>query len=78
MARTLGLGATAAALFEAVDSLLDELAMPRTVAAAGIDPAAYRAAIPELAIAAFADLSLRTNPRMPLVGELRALLEAVA
>jgi acetaldehyde dehydrogenase/alcohol dehydrogenase len=78
MARGLALGVTAGALFEAVDTLLDELAMPRTAAAAGIDPAAYRAAIPELAMAAFADLSLRTNPRMPLVGELRELLETVA
>jgi hypothetical protein len=29
-------------------------------------------------MAAFGDLSLRTNPRMPLVAELRTLLEAVA
>jgi acetaldehyde dehydrogenase/alcohol dehydrogenase len=78
LARMLDLGGTADALFEAVAVLLDELAMPRTAAAAGIDPAAYRAAIPELAMAAFADLSLRTNPRMPLVEELRALLSAVA
>ena len=78
MAGVLGLGTTGGALFDAVDELLDELAMPRTAAAAGIDPAAYRAAIPELAMAAFGDLSLRTNPRMPLVSELRELLERVA
>jgi acetaldehyde dehydrogenase/alcohol dehydrogenase len=50
--------------------------MPRTIAAAGVDEAGYRAAMPELAMAAFGDLSLRTNPRMPLVTELRQLLEA--
>ena len=77
MARMLGLGASCDALFERVDALLDELGMPRTAQAAGIDAGAYRAAVPELAMAAFADLSLRTNPRMPLVAELRDLLEAV-
>ena len=45
--------------------------------APGVDPDAYRAAVPELAMAAFGDLSLRTNPRMPLVAELRELLESV-
>ncbi len=44
----------------------------------GIDPETFRAAIDELAMAAFRDPSLRTNPRMPLVVELRQLLAAVA
>ncbi|HET8952093.1 MAG TPA: iron-containing alcohol dehydrogenase, partial [Solirubrobacteraceae bacterium] len=78
MARALGLGSTPEALFERVADLLAGLGMPRSAADAGIDPAAYRAALTELAGAAFADLSLRTNPRMPLVDELRSLLEAVA
>jgi acetaldehyde dehydrogenase/alcohol dehydrogenase len=77
MARVLGLEATPDALFERVDALLAELGMPRTAAEAGADPDAYRAAVPELAMAAFGDLSLRTNPRMPLVEELRGLLERV-
>ena len=77
MARMLGLGESCDALFERVDALLDTLGMPRTAQAAGIDDGAYRAAVPELAMAAFADLSLRTNPRMPLVAELRDLLESV-
>jgi len=47
------------------------------VADAGIDPAEFRAAIDELAMAAFRDPSPRTNPRMPLVAELRGLLAAV-
>jgi acetaldehyde dehydrogenase/alcohol dehydrogenase len=76
MARVLGLEATADALFARVDELLEQVGMPRTAAAAGIDEAAYRSAVPELAMAAFADLSLRTNPRMPLVSELRSLLES--
>ena len=55
----------------------EQLGMPRTAAAAGIDAVAYRAAVPALSMAAFADLSLRTNPRMPLVAELRGLLESI-
>jgi len=82
LARMLGLGgrseaASCAALFARVDVLLEQLGMPRTAAAAGIDAAAYRAAVPALSMAAFADLSLRTNPRMPLVTELRGLLESI-
>ncbi|HET8953445.1 MAG TPA: bifunctional acetaldehyde-CoA/alcohol dehydrogenase [Solirubrobacteraceae bacterium] len=77
MARALGLGETPEALVDGVQALLDGLGMPRTAADAGIPTEAFRAALPELAMAAFADLSLRTNPRMPLVDELRDLLERV-
>jgi acetaldehyde dehydrogenase/alcohol dehydrogenase len=76
MARIIGLGGREA-LFARVEALLAELGMPGTAAEAGVDPAAYHSAAGELAIAAFADLSLRTNPRMPLVSELRGLIEAV-
>ena len=76
MARILGLRGREA-LFARVDALLAELGMPGTAAEAGIDPAAYHAAAEELAMTAFADLSLRTNPRMPLVSELRALIDGV-
>jgi acetaldehyde dehydrogenase/alcohol dehydrogenase len=65
-------------LFARVDELLQAVGMPRTVADLGIDPEEFRAAIDELAMAAFRDPSLRTNPRMPLVLELRELLAAVA
>jgi acetaldehyde dehydrogenase / alcohol dehydrogenase len=65
-------------LFSRVDELLQAVGMPRTVADLGIDPEEFRAAIDELAMAAFRDPSLRTNPRMPLVVELRELLAAVA
>jgi acetaldehyde dehydrogenase / alcohol dehydrogenase len=63
-------------LFDRVDTLLAEVGMPRTIAATGIDPAAYTAAVPQLVRDAFGDASLRTNPRMPLLGELAGLLEA--
>jgi acetaldehyde dehydrogenase/alcohol dehydrogenase len=78
MARVLGLRGGAEALFARVEALLRDVGMPATAAAAGIDASAYGAANDELAMAAFADMSLRTNPRMPLVGELRGLLDAVA
>jgi len=64
-------------LFARIDELLRAVGMPRTVADVGIDPETFRAAIDDLAMAAFRDPSLRTNPRMPLVSELRQLLLAV-
>jgi acetaldehyde dehydrogenase/alcohol dehydrogenase len=63
-------------LFRAVDSLLDELHLPRTLKEAGVDEDEYLAALPELALASFADSSMRTNPRMPLIDELTDLLRA--
>ncbi len=63
-------------LFERVDELLDEVGIPRSLAELGIDKAEFEAAVPELARAAFDDPSIRTNPRMPMVGELIGLLEA--
>jgi acetaldehyde dehydrogenase / alcohol dehydrogenase len=63
-------------LFSRVDELLATVGMPRSLAELGIDRAEFDAALPALADAAFADPSLRTNPRMPLVAELVALLEA--
>ena len=50
--------------------------MPRSLAAVGIARADFEAALPDLARAAFADPSVRTNPRIPLVSELIELLEA--
>ncbi len=64
-------------LFARVDSLLASVGMPRTVAELGIDPDAYRAAIPDLVREAFRDPSGRTNPRMPLLTELGELFAAV-
>jgi acetaldehyde dehydrogenase / alcohol dehydrogenase len=63
-------------LFARVDQLLADVGMPRTVSELGIDPGAYRAAIPELVRDAFRDPSGRTNPRMPLLAELADLFAA--
>ena len=63
-------------LFDRVDALLDKVGIPRSLADAGVPEAEFRAALPEVARAAFEDPALRTNPRMPLVAELVGLLEA--
>jgi acetaldehyde dehydrogenase/alcohol dehydrogenase len=63
-------------LFGRVDELLAAVGMPRGLVELGIERSEFDAALPELADAAFADPSLRTNPRMPLVSELLELLEA--
>jgi acetaldehyde dehydrogenase/alcohol dehydrogenase len=63
-------------LFARIDDLLDAVSMPCTVTDLGIDAGDFDGALDELAMAAFRDPSLRTNPRMPMVAELRALLSA--
>jgi acetaldehyde dehydrogenase/alcohol dehydrogenase len=63
-------------LFARVEALLAEVGMPRSLAELGIARAEFELALPDLAEAAFADPSLRTNPRMPLLAELMELLEA--
>jgi acetaldehyde dehydrogenase/alcohol dehydrogenase len=64
-------------LFARVEEVLEAVDMPRTVVDLAIDPARFDAGLDGLAMDAFRDPSLRTNPRMPLVAELRALLCAV-
>ena len=61
-------------LFQGVEDLLDGLGMPRTLKELGISEEEFEAALPELAMNAFQDLSNRTNPRMPLLVELTELL----
>ncbi|WP_156763286.1 hypothetical protein, partial [Mycobacterium scrofulaceum] len=61
-------------LFHGVDELLNRLDMPRSLREYGVDEEQYLAALPALAMTAFEDLSNRTNPRMPLVSEITALL----
>ena len=61
-------------LFEAVEDLLDRLDMPRSLKEYGVGEDEFLSALPELAMAAFEDLSNRTNPRMPLVSEITTLL----
>ncbi len=63
-------------LFIEVDNLIATLDLPRSVAETGVSREEFAAAIPDLARAAYADASLRTNPRMPLITELIGLLEA--
>ena len=63
-------------LFTRVEELLAEVGMPRSVAELGIDPDVFREAIPDLTRDAFRDPSLRTNPRMPMIGEIAGLLSA--
>jgi acetaldehyde dehydrogenase / alcohol dehydrogenase len=63
-------------LFARVDDLLAQVGMPAGLCELGIARDEFEAALPDLADAAFADASLRTNPRMPLISELLALLEA--
>ncbi|MGD9997514.1 MAG: bifunctional acetaldehyde-CoA/alcohol dehydrogenase [Ilumatobacteraceae bacterium] len=59
-----------------VDDLLATVGIPRTLREAGVDAVEFEAAIPGLIRAAFEDPSIRTNPRMPLLSELEALLRA--
>jgi acetaldehyde dehydrogenase / alcohol dehydrogenase len=57
-------------LIAAVAQLLDQLAMPRSIADLGISKEEFERAIPDLVQIAFDDPSGRSNPRMPLLGEL--------
>ncbi|HEY6794889.1 MAG TPA: bifunctional acetaldehyde-CoA/alcohol dehydrogenase [Kineosporiaceae bacterium] len=61
-------------LFDAVDKLIAEVGLPRTLRDAGIEESTFLAALPDLVADAFVDMSARTNPRMPLVPELEELL----
>lgn len=61
-------------LFDAVDRLADQVGMPRSLKDAGVVEADFLAALPEVTMAAFADVTMRTNPRMPLVREIEQLL----
>ncbi|HEX4983793.1 MAG TPA: bifunctional acetaldehyde-CoA/alcohol dehydrogenase [Ilumatobacteraceae bacterium] len=63
-------------LFTHVDRLLADVGIPGTLREAGVDAEEFEAAIPDLLRAAFEDPSVRTNPRMPLLNELLALLRA--
>jgi acetaldehyde dehydrogenase / alcohol dehydrogenase len=62
-------------LFARVDELLAAVEIPRSLAEAGVPRADFEAALPDLARAAFMDPSIRTNPRIPLIGELVQLLQ---
>jgi acetaldehyde dehydrogenase / alcohol dehydrogenase len=57
-------------LIAATEQLLDQLAIPQSIAELGISGEQFEAVVPDLAQIAFDDPSWRTNPRMPLVSEL--------
>jgi acetaldehyde dehydrogenase/alcohol dehydrogenase len=63
-------------LFARVDELLDEVDEPRSLADCGVKRNEFEAALPDLAKEAFADPSIRTNPRIPMIREVVELLEA--
>ena len=57
-------------LIAATEQLLDQLAVPRSIAELGISKEEFEQAVPELVKIAFDDPSWRSNPRMPLLSEL--------
>ena len=57
-------------LIGATEQLLDRLKFPRSIAELGISKDEFEQAMPDLLKAAFDDPSWRSNPRMPLMGEL--------
>lgn len=63
-------------LFARVEAVLDEVAIPRSLRDAGVAEDEFEAALPGLVRGAFMDPSIRTNPRIPLIGELMGLLRA--
>ena len=63
-------------LFTAVEDLLDHLHMPRTLKDTGLAEEEFLGSLNEVTMAAFTDLSIRTNPRMPLLNEVTGLLRA--
>jgi acetaldehyde dehydrogenase/alcohol dehydrogenase len=78
MADLLGLGGhtieeKVESLVNAVEQLLDQVGMPRSIEALNIPEDEFRQAIPDLVKTAFDDPSWLSNPRMPLVSELEAL-----
>ncbi len=61
-------------LVTAVERLLNQLEMPRSIAALGITKEEFERALPEMVATAFDDPSWQSNPRMPLLSELEELL----
>jgi len=57
-------------LIAATEQLLDQLGFPRSIAELGICKEEFERTVPELAKSAYDDPSWRSNPRMPLMGEL--------
>ena len=78
VADLLGLGGDTVAgkvqnLVRATEDLLDLVEIPRSIADLGISEEEFGRAVPDLVKIAFDDPSWRSNPRMPLIGELAGL-----
>jgi acetaldehyde dehydrogenase/alcohol dehydrogenase len=75
MADLLGLGGRSidekvGSLIAAVEQLLDQMGIPKSIAELGISKEDFEQALPDMIKAAFDDPSWRSNPRMPLMSEL--------
>ncbi len=62
------------ALIAKIFELLETCDMPTSISELGIDKAEFSAALPEVIKAAYDDISIRSNPRMPLLNELEHVL----
>jgi acetaldehyde dehydrogenase/alcohol dehydrogenase len=63
-------------LIAKIFALLDACNMPASIQALGIARDDFENAIPEIVRAAYDDISIRSNPRMPLLAELQQVLRA--
>ncbi len=63
-------------LVHEVWGLLERCHVPTSIAALGIDHDEFETALPGIVKAAFDDISVRSNPRMPLILEMEQLLRA--
>ena len=57
-------------LVAATEQLLDQVAIPRSIAELGISKEEFERAMPDLVKSAFEDPSGRTNPRLPMMSEM--------
>jgi len=81
IARTIGLSFSSTEegvrqLIQAVRDLMAKINVPLRLRDCGLDENPYMAAVPDIAEKAYADQCTGTNPRMPLISELEALLRA--
>jgi len=60
-------------LIAAIEQLLDRLDVPRSIAELGIGKEDFERALPDLVKLAFEDPSWLSNPRMPLMSEIKDL-----
>ncbi|MFD9127528.1 bifunctional acetaldehyde-CoA/alcohol dehydrogenase [Kitasatospora sp. NPDC059571] len=79
IARTLGLPADTPeqgveSLAAAVEELRDRAGIPRSFKEAGVDEAAFLAALPQQAMNAYEDQCAPANPRMPMLADMQTLM----